>query len=208
MRLPILVLSGGGHARVIIEALRGNGRQIIGVTDANAAPLGQTFAGVPVLGGDEVVLSYGANAIELANGLGNRPCRTDSGLSARARLFDRLKALGYQFATVASPHAFIAEQTALDEGCQVMAGAVIQPGCSIGSNSIVNTSASVDHDSRIGRHSHVAPGAVLCGSVCVGDYVHVGAGAIVLSGVSIANHAVVPAGSTVRRDVKAEAHGI
>ena len=60
---------------------------------------------------------------------------------------------------------------------------------------------SVDHDTIIGRHAFVSPGAVLCADVAIGDSAFVGAGAIVLPGRRIGAGAIVGAGSIVTRDV-------
>jgi len=82
-----------------------------------------------------------------------------------------------------------------------MAGAVVQAGCVIGSNTIINTRASVDHDSKIGAHVHVAPGVVLSGGVTIYDEAHLGTGAVVIQGVTIGRASVVGAGAVVIRDV-------
>jgi len=75
-----------------------------------------------------------------------------------------------------------------------MAGVVIQPGCAIGENSIINTRAGVDHDCRIGHDVHVAPGATLCGTVTVEDGAFIGAGATVIQGLRVGARAVVECG--------------
>jgi len=78
-----------------------------------------------------------------------------------------------------------------------MAGAVVQAGCRIGENVIVNTRASIDHDCDIEAHAHVAPGAVLSGCVHVGERAHIGAGATVIQGLTIGAGAIVGAGAVV-----------
>ena len=82
-----------------------------------------------------------------------------------------------------------------------MAGVVIQPGCAIGENSILNTSVGVDHDCQIGRDVHVAPGATLCGTVTVDDGAFIGAGATVIQGLRIGARAMVGAGVTLVQDL-------
>ncbi len=82
-----------------------------------------------------------------------------------------------------------------------MAGAVLQTGCRMGENVIINTRASVDHDCIIACHTHVSPGAVLCGNVQVGQGSHIGAGATVIQGVRIACNGMVAAGAVVIRDI-------
>jgi UDP-perosamine 4-acetyltransferase len=198
MSLPVIILGAGGHAKVLIEALKASSAQIIGVVDTNLALAGTIVHGVPVLGDDKEVFKYSCNALHLVNGVGSvgAPHR-------RKRLFEEFKAKGYFFATVVHTSAIIASQVKIGEGSQIMAGAVIQPGCIIGLNAIVNTNASIDHDCQIDDHAHVAPGATLSGNVLVGRSSHVGVGATISQGVNIGKDSIVGAGSVVLKNVPA-----
>ncbi len=91
------------------------------------------------------------------------------------RLADRLHWLWH-------PSAIVSSDLRRGRGAQIMAGAIIQPGCKIGHNVLINTRASVDHDCTIGDHVHIAPGAILCGNVTVGEGAFIGAGAVVTEG--------------------------
>ena len=192
--LPIIVLGAGGHAKVLIDALLLGGATVLGVAAPESGR--QVIAGLPVLGGDEVVASYAARAVRLVNGVGSvaLPVR-------RREIYERFKSQGYVFQSVIHPSAVIARDVELGEGTQVMAGAVIQAGSRIGANAIINTRASVDHDCRIGAHVHVAPGVTLCGGVCIEEGAHLGSGSTVVQGVSIGSGCLVGAGSVVIRDV-------
>jgi sugar O-acyltransferase (sialic acid O-acetyltransferase NeuD family) len=192
----VIVIGGGGHGRVVIEALRRDGVAIAGVIDPARAVSALLPEGVPWLGGDEVLAQYPADQCRLANGVGS------IGDDARRRVFERMKAAGYGFTRVLHPAATIAFiGVSLSEGCQIMAGAVVQPGARIGADAIVNTRASVDHDCIIGDHVHIASGAVLCGDVVVGEDTHIGAGAVVIQGRRIGAGCLIGAGATVLRDV-------
>lgn len=194
MSLPVLIIGAGGHARVLIEALLRSGTGIVGCV-AKGAP-DRLPPSAPFLGDDEAVLKQAPSSVELVNGIGSikRP-------DLRREIFLRFKQRNYRFATVVHPSATMASDSVLGEGVQVMAGAVLQPGCRIGDNAIINTGALIDHDCQIGAHVHIAPGAVLSGDVTVGDGAHVGTGAIVIQGILIGADAVVGAGAVVLRDV-------
>ena len=199
--MRLIVLCAGGHARVVIEALLSRGIRPAAVTDTDAARVGQSVGGIPITGPDEDILKMDANSVELANGLGNRASRTNSGLSGRRALFDRFAAAGYRFPVILHASAVIASDASLGDGAQVMAGAVVQPAATIGRNVLINTRAVVEHDCRVGDHAHIAPGAVLCGGVSVGENAHIGAGAVVLAGVNVGAAAVVAAGAVIARHV-------
>ena len=189
----VIVLGGGGHARVVLDAVRSAGTQVHGFVDRDPAA---RLADLPHLGDDAVVLAMDVDDVLLVNGLGSL-----TSTSARRDLYDRFAAAGFRHAAVVHPAAVIADDTVIDSGAQIMAGAVVQTGAHIGVNVIVNTRASVDHDTVIGDHAHVAPGAVVCGGVKIGPGVHVGAGAVVVQGISIGANALLMAGAVVVDDV-------
>jgi UDP-perosamine 4-acetyltransferase len=152
--------------------------------------------GVRVLGGDESIRQFSPLHVQLVNGIGALP-----GFTKRWQLCANFRNRGYRFFTVVHPSAVIALDTVLEEGAQVMAGVVIQPGVTIGRDTIINTRASIDHDCTIGPNSHIAPGAVLSGGITIGAGCHIGTGASVIQGVSIGEGAVVSAGAIVYEDV-------
>lgn len=196
MTKPVIILGGGGHARVLLDILRRLNCRLLGIVDPHQ-PVGGTLLGLQVLGADDVVFDYSATEIELINGIGSLP--KDKGL--RASLFNSFNAQGYRFKTLIDPTAFIAADVELKNGVQVMAGAIIQAGAKIAENTIVNSGAIVEHDCRIGRHVHIAPGAILCGAVAIGDNVHIGTGATIIQGISIGSDSVIGAGSVITQDV-------
>lgn len=196
MTAPVIVLGAGGHGKVLVDALQLAGATILGLTDARPDLHGSAVLGAPVLGGDEVIARHGTNDVLLVNGIG-----TTRAEAARRLQYERFSRQGYRFATVVHPSAIVARDVVLEEGAQVLAGAVVQTGSRIGCNAIVNTRASVDHDCIVGAHAHVAPGATLSGAVVVGEGAHVGTGAAVIQGIRLGRGSVVAAGATVIRDV-------
>lgn len=100
--------------------------------------------------------------------------------------------IGQHWDVVVHQTAVIPRNLQIGEGTVIMAGAVIQPGARIGKHCIINTLASVDHDSVLEDFVHIAPGAHLCGNV------HVGEGTLVGVGVGIAPNSKIPAWSIVK----------
>jgi len=196
VKLPVIILGGGGHAKVLIEALRAAGVTMLGITDADPAQRDTSVLGIPVLGDDTVVGRHAPGSILLVNGLGSveRPTK-------RAAIFDAFVARGYSFAAVIHLSAVVAADVTLGQGVQIMAGAVVQTGCAVGADTIVNTRVAVDHDCNLARHVHLAPGVVLSGNVTVGEGTHVGVGATVIHGIHIGAGVLIGAGSLVTRDL-------
>lgn len=196
MTHPVLVIGAGGHAKVLLDTLLIQNVNVVGIVDADAEKIGAQILGISVLGDDSYIKSYSPSEIVLVNGLGYVGT-----LDLRKQVYMRFKEQGYAFQTVIHPSAVISASAVLEEGVQVMAGAVIQPECKIGRNSIVNTRAALDHDCRIGWHVHIAPGVTLSGSVSVGDGAHIGVGATIIQGRNIGSGALVGAGAVVVNNI-------
>lgn len=192
MNLPVLIVGGGGHAKVIIEVLRLRAITILGIIDTDAAKLGTEVSGIRIIGDDKAISGYKPETLLLVNGIGSVRLP-----KIRMAVFETFKAKGYTFATIIHPSSIMAADVVLGEGAQIMAGVVIQPGCIIGADVIVNTRASVDHDCIIGDNVHIAPGVTLSGGVKVGNGAHIGTGATVIQGVVIGKNCVIAAGSVV-----------
>ena len=174
MNKPVIIIGAGGHAKVLADCLRLQGVSVLGALDKSVST-GRKTADLPILGDDSAIGAYPCDSVELVNGLGSV-----GDTSLRKKIFDRFNQQGYTFRTVIHPSAIIARDCVLDEGVQVMAGAVI----------------------NIGQHVHVAPGVTVSGGVHVADGVHIGTGATVIQGINIDAGALVGAGAVVIRDVE------
>lgn len=193
----LILLAAGGHGRVVLDALLAQNQVLEGILDP-ALPVGTRVLQQIVMGSDDWLLARHSDEFLLANGAGAVP-----GSSLRRLLFERWKQAGFGFVNVRHPSAVVGRGVTLMQGCQVMAGAIVQTDAEIGENTVVNTGSRVDHDCRIGPHVFIGPGAVLCGGVSIAANAFVGAGAVLLPGITIGEGAVVGAGTVVTRDVDA-----
>lgn len=193
---PVIVLGAGGHAKVVVEALRLNGRNIIGVTNKEKN-LGDKFIGINVLGDDSKIFDYSSNEVELVMGIGALP-----GNNNHWEITARLESEGYSFSQVIHPSAVIAQDVSLDSGVLIMAGVIIQAGAKIGRHCIVNTGCIIDHDCIIDAKCHIAPGVTLSGGVSVGKATHIGTGTSVIQNITIGSDCLIAAGSIVHEDIE------
>ncbi|WP_198245377.1 NeuD/PglB/VioB family sugar acetyltransferase [methane-oxidizing endosymbiont of Gigantopelta aegis] len=193
-----ILLGCGGHAGVLRAVLMRSQLSIEGVITPDLKP-GRCWFDIPVLGGDEFLTDKDAGRFNLVNGLGSLPY--DGG--RRKALFESFTAMGFSFETVIDKGVDRIGLLNIEQGVQLLPGAIIQNGTKIAENTIVNTGAIIDHDCCIGAHVHIAPGAVLSGGVTVGDGVHIGTGACVIQGITIGADVVIGAGCIVTRDVVA-----
>lgn len=195
--LPLVILGGGGHARVIIDTCRAAGLVIAGVLDRNPPDTPAALLGAAYLGDDNRLDDPAfVAAHRFINGVGaQRP---------RRRLSDRLDSAGAVLATVIHPAAWVSPSATLGAGTLVVAGAIVNAAARIGRSAILNTGCSVDHDNQLGERCQVGPGARLAGTVTAGMDVVIGAGAVVIPGVTLGDNVTVGAGAVVLRDVAAD----
>jgi len=194
--LPVIAVGGSGHAKVLVSTLLLQHRRVLGFVDPN--PALPPLLGVAHLGGDEEVFLLSPEDVRLVNGVGS----IDSTVLRRT-VYEKFLQRRYIFDSVIHPSAIIAPEVDMEDGVQVMAGAVVQAGSRLGANSIVNTGARVDHDCLIGAHAHIAPGVTLSGHVHIGRGSHIGTGATIIQGIKVGAGSIVGAGAVVVRDVPA-----
>jgi len=191
-----MVVGGGGHAKVVIDALATAGcTGRIAIVDADPGLAGTDVLGYPVIGDDTTLAgaqSQGFTAFVV--GLG----AYDDNVP-RKRLFERGRDAGLEPMTIIHPAATVSEHARIGAGAFIAATA--NPGAEVGDNVIVNIAAVVEHDYRIGDHVLIGPSATILGAASVGALSLIGAGAIVMPGISVGEAAVVGAGAVVLADV-------
>ena len=191
MKKQIVLVGGGGHCKVIIDAIKlKNKFSIYGITDFKLAKKTKIL-GVPVLGKDDMLLEIFKKGIKYAfisvGSVGD--------CSIRKRIDKELVKIGFKLPVIIHPRAIAAKDAEIGEGTFVAAGVVINPGTRIGRNAIINTSASIDHDCEIGDFAHIAPGVTLSGGVKIGSETHIGVGANIIQCVKIGIGCMIKAGA-------------
>lgn len=191
----IVVIGGGGHAKVVICVLKKLGYAITGYTDNHDRG---TILGIPHFGNDS----------DLSALIEKKQCRaailgvgkvdtSDTRLSLQWRFTE----LGFAFPAICSPHAVVNEEVTLGAGSVVFDGAIVNSGTTLGVACIVNTGSTIDHDCVIGANVHLAPGVTLSGGVTVGDNCMIGTGTRIIQSLTICEGCLIGAGSTVVGDI-------
>ena len=191
----IVVIGGGGHAKVLISLLKKLGWEILGYTDEQDRGF---ILGIPYLGHDSVLPGVFSTHqyCSAVIGLG----KIDAS-SARTQLQHEIRALGFDSPVVVSPRAVVNEEVDVGAGTAVFDGAVVNSGTVAGGHCIVNTNSTVEHDCRLGDNVHIAPGATVSGNVTIGDDCMIGAGATIIQGVTVCPGCLIGAGSILVADI-------
>ncbi|MBQ7199606.1 MAG: hypothetical protein IJS29_10110 [Selenomonadaceae bacterium] len=151
----VILIGGGGHAKVLLDILLEQGANILGILDNNKAESDAGGGGgryslyeIPVIGTDEDISNYNPNEIKLVNGIGSV-----NGVDKRFKLYTKFKNLGYNFRTVIHSKSVVSSKVILCEGVQVMAGAIINIGSYIDENSVSGAGSTVIKNIRQLIHS-------------------------------------------------------
>jgi sugar O-acyltransferase (sialic acid O-acetyltransferase NeuD family) len=193
----ILVIGSSGHAKVVIDIVEKQGRhRIAGLVDS-FKPAGESSFGYKVLGTE-------SDLPALIQSLDITGCIVAVGDNWRRHLVvEKVAAAapGLDFVTAVHPSAQLARGVTVGRGTVIMAGAVVNSDSRVGQFCILNTGASLDHDSLMEDFSSLAPRAVTGGDVRIGAYSAVSLGANIIHGRSIGKHTVIGAGAVVLQDI-------
>jgi sugar O-acyltransferase (sialic acid O-acetyltransferase NeuD family) len=181
----IVIVGAGSQGAIVADILECAGTPAIGFVD-------DTPGKANVLGTIDDLRSIPHDAIIVAIG--------DNRL--RRGLVERLA--GERLATAIHPFTSIAASACIGEGSMISAGAIVQPNAVIGRSVILNTKASVDHDSVIADFAHISLGATLGAKVHVGAETLIAAGATIVTGMTVGARSVIGAGALVVRDIAAD----
>jgi acetyltransferase EpsM len=193
VRRDLVLIGGGEHARVVLDAARSSGRwNVIGFTDPGG-DAALAAGGVPHLGGDEALNATGAAAVIAVGGVAD--------VRARARIAGVARPRG-GWASVVHASAVVAGNADIGDGAVVLAAAIVNPGARIGTHVIVNSGAVVEHDVVLGELSHVGPAAAIGGGARIGARVLIGLGARIRDHVTVGDGAVIGMGAVVVGDVE------
>lgn len=191
MKNKLLIIGASGHGKVVADiALKMNKWQSIAFLDDDESI--KSSMGIEVIGKSDNAFTY-LDDYNILVAVGNN--------ATRERIQNRLEAKGASIPILIHPNAVVGEQVELASGTVVMAGVVINCCTRIGKGCIINTGATIDHDSLIEDYVHISPGAHLAGTVKVGKGTWLGIGSTVSNNVNITSGCKVGAGAVVVRDI-------
>ena len=194
----VVLWGATGQAKVLNEALPSMGACLSALVDRRC--LRSPWPDVEMLTGEPAFIDWlqSINAeLHFAVAIGG-----DRGRD-RIAIRHRLIELGLTPLTVVHTTAFVATDAIVGQACQILANASVCSFATLEDSVIVNTRASVDHDSIIREGTHIAPGAIITGEVDIGPRSFIGAGAVVLPRLQIGADCIVGAGAVVTKNIPA-----
>jgi acetyltransferase EpsM len=186
----IIIFGSGGHSMVIIDLIKElKQHTIVGIYDDKKEGF---FEGIRIIGkinndvdnvikdADEYIIAIGDN-------------------STRKYIYEKFYTL--HWATLIHPRSIVSKSASIDEGTVVLAGAIIQPGVTIGKHCIINTNSNIDHESYINSFSSICPGVTICGKVNIRELTFIGANSTIIQGITVGKNCIVGAGTVVIKNV-------
>lgn len=188
----IILVGAGGHALSCIDVIEAQGRYKIQGLIGSPSEIGSSQFGYRVLGIDNDLVPFykpGMSALVCVGQI-----KTPE---PRARIFSRLRELGYALPVIVSPTAWVSPRAHIGAGTIIMHGATVNADVEIGENCIINSNALIEHGVKIGDHCHVSTGALINGDAIVGTKSFIGSGCRIKEGIRIGQRCIVSMGENV-----------
>ena len=196
IKLRLILIGAGGHARSCIDVIEQQGQYQIAGLIGMPDEVKTQHLGYAVIGTDndlpELTKTYQYALITVGQ------IQT---AEHRIRLYHQAIQLGFQLPIIIAPTAHVSRHATLGEGSIVMHGAIINAGARVGNNCIINNSALMEHDTTVEDHCHISTGAILNGDVSIGTGSYIGSGCVIKEGVAIGKGCLVGMGLTVRHNL-------
>jgi sugar O-acyltransferase (sialic acid O-acetyltransferase NeuD family) len=195
-----IIVGAGGQSRVILSLLQEfhAGYLPIGIIDDDTHE-NENELSIPILGGTNLLEKYhqnGINNIFLAIGDNFK----------RKVMFDLVKGAGFDCPNLISDKANVSQSAELGEANIICPFVNIGPQARILNNNLINTHSTIEHETVIQNHCHIAPMTVVSGRSMLGDFVFLGAGTTIIDKVTIASKTLVAAGSVVINDIESSGY--
>lgn len=188
---PLIIIGAGGHSVSVANVAISAGYSIRCFIDA--AKFHSNIFGYDILKDLSEIRNFDEYSFSIAIGDNfRRECAYHDLLSVSEEL---------NFPILAHETAVISPFSEIEEGTVLMPNSIVGPNTAIGKFTILNTQASLDHDSEMKKFSSLAPGAVTGGNVAVGERTAIGMGTIIKHGIQIGDDSVIGAGSFVNKNI-------
>jgi sugar O-acyltransferase (sialic acid O-acetyltransferase NeuD family) len=193
MTNKIVLVGGGGHCKACIDVIETTDFVIEGIIDNEISGKVLTYK---IIGSDENIEDLVKKNYNFLVAVGQI-----KDAFPRIRLFEKIKRLNGELATVIASSASVSKHSVIGEGTIVMHQTIVNSAAKIGCNCIINNKALVEHDCIIGDHTHISTAAVINGDCAIGSRVFIGSNSVISQGVRIVDGVTVGAGSVVIRNI-------
>ena len=190
----IVLVGYSGHGLVVADSIESLGtNKLIGYVDRQKKvfnPFDLEYLGFET---PELFSRLTNNNLKVILGIGDNIIRKQA--------FELYQTKKIEFINVIDSTSFVSKNSQLGIGNFISRNTVINSFSKISDNCILNTGCIIEHECQIESHTHIAPGAVLCGNVHIGESSFVGANSVIKQGIKIGKNVTIGAGSVVLKNI-------
>lgn len=119
----------------------------------------------------------------------------------RNKLTQQILEKGGVFTSLISSKALVSKNVKFGLGVNIMPFASIFNDVTLGNGILVNSYASVHHNSKIGDFTELSPGCRILGGCTIGSMCSIGTNSVILPDIEISENVIVGAGAIVTRHI-------
>lgn len=195
----IFIYGCGGLGREVVELIecinnKNNQWKICGFIDDNESMEGSTIGGYEVFSLNKVEDLFSKDDTKIVVAIGDP--------KIKKMLVQKVEQIGFKFATLIHPLAYISRSAKIGEGCIVKSGCSISTGTIIKNHVLINLGCTIGHDVLINDYVTLSLGCNISGTVTIEKSVFIGSGANVRDELNIGENSIIGIGSTVVKDIR------
>lgn len=195
----VVIVGAGEQAELAFEYFTRDSRhEVVAFAVEREFLREEHFCGLPVLALDELVGAHPPEQFRAFVAISSTQLNR-----VRRRLFDWVKAAGYDCISYVASDAFVWPSVEIGENTFVFEHNVLQHGVSVGDNVILWSGNHVGHRTTIADDCFISSQVVISGFCSVGRGSFLGVNSCVADNVAIAEDCVVGAGAVVVKDTRA-----
>lgn len=193
----IAVIGSGDLGQSIAHYTRDNGYQLSGFYD-DYQQLDQV-AGIPVLGKiSDIEAGFKAKLFDaLVCAIGYRHFDVREAVYTKFR-----REMGIPFATIIDASCHVDASATIGDGVVMFPTAMVDKGCVIEDNVLLNVGVTIAHDSRVGEHSFLSPRVAVAGFSTIGKRCMIGINSTIIDNIVIGDDIRTGAGTVMIKDAE------
>lgn len=193
----MLIIGAKGFAKEILEVLYSINElnDLVFYDDYNKDAPDFLYEKFPVLKNtNEVEQYFNKVSKKFTIGIGNPVLRKT--------MYDKITKLGGAYTSTISSLAELANfDVQIEAGVNILHGAIISNGVSVGLGSMIYYDVIITHDVCINKFVEISPSATLLGRCNIGSYTQIGSNVTILPDIVIGENVIVAAGAVVTKNV-------
>lgn len=192
----VVIVGNGEQGAIALEYFTNDSPHEVVAFSADAQfIIADHYCGLPVIPFDQLAYTYPPSEYRTYVAVSSTQLNR-----VRRRLYDAVKALGYDCISYVSSHAFVVSNVEIGQNTFVHEHATLQHMVRLGNNVFIGTGTCIAHSSIIEEDCYFGPQAVVCGNCRIGRASFVGANSCIANDLSVAEDCVIGAGAVIHKD--------